>query len=75
MSIYKNILCLSPWLEIIIKTFYWRSKFVHKILSKKKKRITANKKKYLCNDGFDLVKKTLNSLNLRNKEIMVVHSS
>ena len=38
MSIYKNILCLSPWLEIIIKTFYWRSKFVYKILSKKKKK-------------------------------------
>jgi aminoglycoside 3-N-acetyltransferase len=73
MNIYQKILSLSPWLEVIIKTFYWRSKFIYNFLSSKKK--TADKKKYLYNNSFELVKKNLKSLNAGDTEIMIVHSS
>jgi aminoglycoside 3-N-acetyltransferase len=76
LSIYKHILGLSPWIEVIIKSLYWRSAFFHSLLSSKKKLINTkriNQPKVTL--GFSSIKKALNILNAGHTGIMIVHSS
>jgi len=76
MRIYKNILSLSPWLEVIVKSFYWKSKFIYNFLSSKKKsRSAIQKNERLLNCDFEHIKEALSSLNVRCGGIMIVHSS
>ena len=76
MKIYRIILSLSPWLEVIIKSFYWKSSFVYRFLSPKtRSRNTRLQKRALNNLDFSRVTDALDKLNAGSKGTIIVHSS
>ena len=76
MKIYKIILSLSPWLEVMVKSFYWKSSFVYRLLSPKtRSRNTRLQKRAHNNLEFSRVTDALDKLNVGRKEIVIVHSS
>lgn len=74
----KKILEISPWLEIFIKSLYWRSGFFYRILSKKSRSISKevnSSSVVLRNIEFSQIIEGLESLGLTKPEIMIVHAS
>ena len=76
MKIYRIILSISPWLEVMIKSFYWKSSFIYRLLSPKtRSRNHRLQKRALNNLEFSRVTDALNKINAGHKGIIIVHSS
>jgi len=70
------ILSFAPWIEVVVKNFYWRSKIVNKLLaSRTKRRITVEPQAPSEPLEFERILDALDGLGVRRGGIMVVHSS
>lgn len=76
MSIYRNILSASPWLEVMVKSLYWRSSFVHGLLaSKTRTRKTGQPPPVFDSVAFSRITEALGTLSVGRTGVMIVHSS
>jgi aminoglycoside 3-N-acetyltransferase len=75
---YDSILRISPWVEVIVKSLYWRSNLINKYLAKRAPKVPVqaqSQAKEVEELHFDLVTTRLRELGVGEGEIMIVHSS
>lgn len=76
MSIYKKILGASPWIEVMLKSLYWKSEYVYGLLSSKtRERNTGQPAPPSENVAFSRITEALDKLRAGHTGIMIVHSS
>lgn len=72
------IFALLPWFEVFVKTCYWRSKFINKILARrirKASRVTHIPGSEGESIAFELIAAQLLKLGVRKGGIAIIHSS
>ena len=73
-----TILAASPWVEVLVKSLYWRSAWIYKLLARRAKRRskTANVATSQAEQlPFGLITDKLKELGVYEGRIMIVHSS
>lgn len=72
----KKILASSPWVELAIRTIYWRSNFINTILAPRAKKLQSTKNT-ITNKKIDFKKITeaLIDLGVEKGKIVIIHSS
>ena len=76
MSIYRFILSASPWIEVMVKSFYWRSSYIYGLLSSKiRTRKTRQPHTPFEAVSFGRITEALDSLSAGHTGIMILHSS
>jgi aminoglycoside 3-N-acetyltransferase len=76
MSVYRKVLSLSPWLEVGIKSLYWRSSFFNQLLHRKaRQRKTGRSQNIASPVEFAHVLEALDTLGAGRTGLMIVHSS
>lgn len=78
MSIYKSILSISPWIEVMVKTIYWRSALAHELLaphSRNRKPPAPSPQTIAERVDFERVLEALDALGARRTGLMLLHSS
>jgi aminoglycoside 3-N-acetyltransferase len=75
---FKKLLSLSPWIEVVVRNFYWRFRFIRKQITKvEKKKLAKQSKNYKINhlDVKTDFQKMLNQSKIVHGDILIVHSS
>lgn len=73
-----SFLSFAPWVEVLVKSLYWKSSIVNKLLSPRARRRSASKKAATENAEalpLDSVLTALGELGAGSSGIMIVHSS
>lgn len=74
----ENILAKSPWVEVLVRSVYWRSSLVNRLLAARAKKIqkpNSTVSAESCFIDFSQVLSEISALGVKPGSILIVHSS
>jgi len=76
MFTQESLLSASPWIEVAVKTAYWRSPRIHQLLSPaKRKRTVARPAPASAGLSMERILSAMDSLGARDTSVLLVHSA
>lgn len=73
-----SLLALSPWIEVLVKSLYWRSNTINRVLAARARRragVPEDRRDAVAAVGMEDIVSALDRLGVPRSGIMIVHSS